>query len=47
MGHLSTAALHHMVEAKRLAFEDRARYYGDPDFAQIPTEWLISKDYAA
>jgi gamma-glutamyltranspeptidase/glutathione hydrolase len=47
MGFLSTQALHHMVEAKRLAFEDRARYYADPDFAQIPIEWLLSKDYAA
>ena len=47
MGFLSTQALHHMVEAKRLAFEDRARYFADPDFAQIPIEWLLSKDYAA
>src|SRR5579871_2067597 len=47
MGLLSTAAVHHMVEAKRLAFEDRARYFGDPAFAKIPIEWLISKDYAA
>ena len=47
MGFLSTASLHHQIEAKRLAFEDRARYYADPAFAQIPIEWLISKDYAA
>ena len=47
MGHLSAAGLHHMLEAKRLAFEDRARYYADPAFAQIPIEWLISKAYAA
>ncbi len=47
MGFLSAQALHHMLEAKRLAFEDRARYYADPAFAQIPIEWLISKDYAA
>jgi len=47
MGFLSTQALHHMLEAKRLAFEDRARYYADPAFAKIPIEWLISKDYAA
>ena len=34
------------AEAKRLAYEDRARYYADPHFAQMPVEWLISKDYA-
>ena len=47
MGFLSAASLHHQIEAKRLAFEDRARYYADPAFAEIPIEWLISKDYAA
>jgi gamma-glutamyltranspeptidase/glutathione hydrolase len=47
MGFLSMQALHHMLEAKRLAFEDRARYYADPAFAEIPIDWLISKDYAA
>jgi gamma-glutamyltranspeptidase/glutathione hydrolase len=47
MGFGSTQALHHMIEAKRLAFEDRARYFGDPDFAKVPAEWLLSKDYAA
>ena len=46
MGLLSTQALHHMVEAKRLAFEDRARYYADPAFAKVPVEWLLSKAYA-
>jgi gamma-glutamyltranspeptidase/glutathione hydrolase len=47
MGFQSAAAIHHSVEAKRLAYEDRGRYFADPDFAKIPTEWLISKDYAA
>ncbi|HEY1751600.1 MAG TPA: gamma-glutamyltransferase family protein [Caulobacteraceae bacterium] len=47
MGFLSTQSLHHQIEAKRLAFEDRARYFGDPAFSQIPIEWLLSKDYAA
>ena len=46
MGFQSAAALHHSIEAKRLAFEDRARYFADPDFAKIPTEWLVSKAYA-
>ena len=46
MGFQSAAAIHHAVEAKRLAFEDRARFYADPDFTKVPTEWLLSKDYA-
>lgn len=46
MGFQSAAAFHHEVEAKRLAFEDRARYYADPDFFRQPTEWLVSADYA-
>jgi gamma-glutamyltranspeptidase/glutathione hydrolase len=47
MGFQSTASLHTQIEAKRLAFEDRARYYADPDFARIPIDWLVSKAYAA
>ena len=39
--------LHLMIEAKKLAFEDRARYYADPAFAKMPVRGLISKDYAA
>src|SRR5262245_32407903 len=46
MGHNSAAYLHHCIEAKKLAYEDRARYYADPDFAKIPIERLNSKDYA-
>ena len=38
--------LHLLAEAKKLAFEDRAVYYADPEFADVPTEWLISKEYA-
>ncbi len=47
MGLLSAGSLHHQAEAKRLAFEDRARFYADPAFAEIPTDWLLSKAYAA
>ncbi|WP_461115289.1 gamma-glutamyltransferase [Spirosoma jeollabukense] len=47
MGHNSADYLHVLVEAKKLAFEDRARYYADPDFTKIPLNWLISKEYAA
>jgi gamma-glutamyltranspeptidase/glutathione hydrolase len=39
--------VHLFTEAKKLAYEDRAKYYADPDFAKIPTEKLISKAYAA
>jgi gamma-glutamyltranspeptidase / glutathione hydrolase len=39
--------IHLFVEAKKLAFEDRAKYYADPEFAKIPVQQLISKKYAA
>lgn len=39
--------LHHFVEAKKLAFEDRARFVADPDFAALPLDRLLSKEYAA
>lgn len=47
LGHNSTAYLHLLVEAKKLAFADRARFYADPDFFRAPVERLISKDYSA
>ena len=46
-GFQSAASLHLQVEAKRLAYEDRGRYYADPHFAKVPTDWLNSKEYAA
>lgn len=46
MGFGSAAYIHHLVEAKKLAFEDRAKYYADMDFADVPVETLISKAYA-
>ena len=39
--------VHLFTEAKKLAFEDRARFYADPDFADVDVDWLVSKDYAA
>ncbi len=39
--------LHWFVEAKKLAFEDRARFYADPAFEEIPVSRLVSKEYAA
>ncbi len=47
MGFQSAGAIHIQAEAKRLAYEDRARYYADPHFAEVPVEWLNSKAYAA
>jgi gamma-glutamyltranspeptidase/glutathione hydrolase len=47
LGFQTATSLHIQIEAKRLAFEDRARYFADPDFAESPIDWLISKAYAA
>jgi len=47
MGFGSTDYIHHFVESKKLAFEDRAKYYADPAFNDIPIEQLISREYAA
>ncbi len=47
MGFGSTDYIHLFVEAKKLAFADRAKYYADPAFNKIPVEQLLSKDYAA
>ena len=47
MGHSSAAALHVMVEAKKLAFADRDQYVADPEFNPLPTTALLSKPYAA
>jgi len=46
MGYGSVDYIHVFTEAKKLAFEDRAKYYSDPDFNQIPVDELISKKYA-
>ena len=43
----SAEYVHLFTEAKKLAYEDRAKYYADPNFADIPTAELISKDYAS
>ena len=47
MGPLSADALHLMIESKKLAYEDRAKFTFDPDFGRIPVARLISKEYAA
>ena len=45
MGFGSPEYMHLFIEAKKLAFEDRAKLYADPDFNKIPVDELISKDY--
>lgn len=47
MGFNSVAALHTMIEAKKVAWADRAKYYADPAFSKIPLAGLLSKSYAA
>jgi gamma-glutamyltranspeptidase/glutathione hydrolase len=47
MGHNSTDYLHVQTEAKKLVFEDRARFYADLAFADVPVEELVSDEYAA
>jgi gamma-glutamyltranspeptidase/glutathione hydrolase len=47
MGYNSPATLHAMIEAKKIAWADRAKFYADPAFAKIPLAGLLSKTYAA
>ncbi len=46
MGFGSTEYIHHFTEAKKLAYEDRAAYYADMDFVEVPVDKLVSKEYA-
>ena len=46
MGLFSSEYIHLFTEAKKLAFADRAKYYADPKFSNIPVNQLISKSYA-
>ena len=46
MGFGSAEYIHHFTEAKKIAFADRAKYYADMDFNNIPVDYLISKEYS-
>jgi gamma-glutamyltranspeptidase/glutathione hydrolase len=45
LGHNSAEHIHLFVEAKKLAFADRAKFYADPAFGELPVKELISKEY--
>ena len=47
MGFGSADHVHLFLEAKKIAYEDRARFYADPDFSDIPLQQLLSREYAA
>lgn len=47
MGHNSAAYLHHVAESMKLAYADRSKYLGDPDFMDVPVARLIDPAYAA
>ena len=47
MGHLSADYVHVLTEAMKLAMADRDEYYGDPNFADVPMDALLSDDYNA
>lgn len=46
MGHNSAGTIHTIIECAKLAFADREKYYGDPDFVKVPFDRLLSKEYA-
>ncbi len=46
-GHLSGRAVHHLVEAKKLAFEDRLRFAGDPSVVRFEPQRILTKEWAA
>jgi len=46
LGRDSADFWHLFVESKKLAYQDRAKFYADPAFAEIPLDWLLSDGYA-
>ena len=47
MGHNSPEYIHTVSEALKLVFGDREAYYADPNYADVPIDGLLSKEYAA
>jgi len=46
MGHNSAEYLHTLIEIKKIVYEDRARFYADPKFEELPIKKLLSEEYA-
>jgi gamma-glutamyltranspeptidase / glutathione hydrolase len=46
LGHNSASYIHTVIEAAKLAYADRERFYGDPAFVDVPLKMLLSKEYA-
>lgn len=46
MGYGSADHIHYFTEAKKLAFEDRAKFYADPEFENVPVQRLVSDEYS-
>ncbi|HEY2072980.1 MAG TPA: gamma-glutamyltransferase, partial [Gaiellaceae bacterium] len=46
MGHASAEYVHTITECAKLAFADREAWYGDPNFADVPMDMLLSREYA-
>lgn len=46
MGHNSAEYIHTLMETAKLAFADREHYYADPEFEDVPMDWLLSRGYA-
>lgn len=45
MGSESADSVHLLAEVARLAYADRSRHLGDPDYTEVPVAWLTGKDY--
>src|SRR4029453_5187079 len=45
LGHNSPAYVHLLTEALKLTFADRERYYGDPEFVEVPMQAMLSQEY--
>ena len=47
MGHNTPDYIHTVTEALKLSLADRQAFYGDPDFAEVPVDGLLSREYGA